>query len=41
MPQLEQYHHVLTKALLMISAVLFVLAIVAILYRWYRRPKAD
>ena len=41
MPQLEQYHHLLTKALLMISAVLFVLAIIAILYRWYRHPKAD
>lgn len=41
MPQLEQYHHLLTKGLIMISAVLFVLAILAIVYRWYRNPQVN
>lgn len=41
MPQLQQYHEVLTKSLLMVSAILFVLAILAIVYRWYRHPKAN
>lgn len=41
MPQLEQYHHLLTKGLIMISAVLFVLAILAIVYRWYRYPQVN
>lgn len=33
-PWLEQYHHLLAKGLIMLSAVLFVLAIIAVIYRW-------
>jgi membrane protein DedA with SNARE-associated domain len=33
-PWLEQYHHLLAKGLIMLSAVLFVLAVIAVIYRW-------
>lgn len=38
MPALAQYHQVLGKALVIISAVLFVLAVLAIAYRLLRKP---
>ncbi len=41
MPQLEQYHHLLTKGLIMISAVLFVLAILAIGVRWFKSHQVN
>ncbi|WP_333796712.1 DedA family protein [Rheinheimera sp.] len=40
-PQLEQYHHLLTKALIMISAVLFVLAVLALGIRWFKSHRAN
>ena len=39
MPFLQQYHQMLGKALLLISLLLFVLAVFAILYRLLRRSK--
>lgn len=39
-PQLQQYHHLLAQSLLIISAVLFVLAVIAVLYRWLRHSKS-
>jgi membrane protein DedA with SNARE-associated domain len=39
MPFLQQYHQMLGKALLLISLLLFVLAVLAIVYRLMRRSK--
>ena len=41
MPQLEQYHHLLTKGLIMISAGLFVLAVLALGVRWFKSHQVN
>jgi len=40
LPVLAQYHQLLGKVLVLVSAVLFLLAVVAIAYRLLRSPKA-
>lgn len=41
LPQVAQYQQQLTQGLIMLSALLFVLAIVAVFVRWYRHHKAE